>query len=113
MTGVTEMTISVRVLTVDGTRRMSHRFYDQIPRRPILDDVGTILEPGADLWGWVNLCDGACLRNVDTCIVIVWAAEDRLFVAHHRAVGFRVEDFNLRDAIEELRRELPQLYLGG
>jgi hypothetical protein len=37
---VRSMTLSVKVLVVDGTRRVSHKFYEQIPRRGVIDEHG-------------------------------------------------------------------------
>jgi hypothetical protein len=56
-TSVTEMTVSVHVLTVDGSRRMSHRFFEQIPRGNFFDD-DNVLMAGASVWGYARTDEG-------------------------------------------------------
>jgi hypothetical protein len=106
MTAATrEMTVSVQVLVVDGTRRMSHKFFDQIPTTTLVDDHGAPWQDGDDkdvttVWGFVpdaSTMSGGWVVGVDY----------RLGLARQRISAWGNE--TLRDAIEEL----PQLYLGG
>ena len=128
--GLTSMTVSVQVLVVDGTRRMSHKFYDQIPRRDVIDEDGEIVE-GAELWGQVDLPD--CPYG---SVEVVWALDGRLYTAVHDTRQHATENLKpwgdaerdrlrtewnatvdernaatdqLNATVRQLRHELPQL----
>ena len=102
---VAPMTVTVKVLVVDGTRRMSHKFYEQIPHRDVIDkDTDQVLD-GAELWGQVRLP-----RRVDReHVEIVWALDGRLYKARYEWWSSYPE----YDTAVRLRDELPQLFVGG
>jgi hypothetical protein len=133
--GVTEMTVSVQTITVDGSRRMSHRFFEQIPSGTFLDDDGALADD-AHLWGRVAVADADghypilgtrageliqmnrrdAVRCNDTLPSPPWPdprdGGDKAAWEDYWAVmaTFRKA---ADSTLDELYRTLPQLYLGG
>jgi len=101
----TEMTVSVKVLVVDGSRRMSHKFFWQIPVATVIDTYSDdLLRPDFVPWGFVTLDNGP---------QIVGVLDGRLV----RSGGsWNQEGFGSQDGEQIMGRvieDLDQLYIGG
>jgi len=106
---ITPMTVSVQVLVVDGSRRMSWKFFEQIPWAPgLVDDAnedGDIVpfdfgnDCVAEVWGWVadsgHRYSGVTLIGKDA-----WTKQ---------LIRQRVESGHWHS----LKHDYPQLYIGG
>jgi hypothetical protein len=111
-TGVSQMTISVRVLTVDGNRRMSRSLFRQIPEGlPVDPPDADELVDGVELWGIVG---SRMFRH------LLWTHDGGLYVANLRVCsGDHLEweaerrIYTVAGPVVALLRELPQLYVGG
>lgn len=109
---VKTMTASVQVLIVDGSRRMSWKFFDQIPTSDRLLEFD-LNEPGENdvvhLWGYVNGGPSAYGHDGPNRILVgtAWGellrlSSDSLFWDAKKSAKFA-----------EALCDLDQLYVGG
>ena len=108
---VVPMSVSVQVLVVDGTRRMSHKFFDQIARRGVIEDDGSIVD-GADIWGQARVITQGLNDYGQTGVDVVWTRDGHLYRAIHWTDPYAHEPDHSA-TVNRLRDELPQLFIGG